>query len=368
MCAYDMDKSSFVVTLPSNSNMLTHPTNRGHNYVVKLSRPTNLTNQTLNDDSRWEVALTTLEFTNRFYQLREDATIYGVVIVPDLKSTNVKATFGKTIQLNVDFIEDMSRIGSFGNTERRMLRPFVKDDTNKNELWSVVIGKFVMPAVDYKTTMELARLVANEFSAVSNIPRYQFRMVVERIGTDGSFRFTTESRLENFRRRHTPEQTPPKPGGITVDYGEASRLGKYNFMLYSKHASISPRLGQVLRAIDDQESSIYYISPISSCTPNLNTLHSLHVYSDIVEHKRGSNTSVQLMGIAPVRGSPGQRAHHVLDPPTCLPVNRSVIETTHITIHDGDDSETLLPDDVDNVVCRLHFRRAGLRIQKVELQ
>jgi hypothetical protein len=64
--------------------MLTHPSNRGHNYVVKLSAPINLTNQTLNDDSRWEVVLTTLEYTKRFYQLREDATIYAAVIVPDL--------------------------------------------------------------------------------------------------------------------------------------------------------------------------------------------------------------------------------------------------------------------------------------------
>jgi hypothetical protein len=329
---------------------------------VKLSTPINLTNQTLNDDSRWEVALTTLEYTNRFYQLREDVTIHAVVIVPDLKAVNVKAPFGKTIQLDVDFTEDMSRIRSFGDTERRILRPFVKDDTNKNEPWFVVIGKFVVPAGEYKTTMELARRVAKEFSAVFNIARYQCRMVVERIGNDGRFRFTTESRLENPRRRHTSEQTPPKPGGITVDYGEASRLGKYNFMLYTEHVSISPPLGQVLRAIDDQEPPIYYISPISSGTPILNTLHSLYVYSDIVEHQRVGNTSVQLMDIAPVQGSPGQRAHYVFDPPTYLPVNRSFIETIHIIIHDGDDGETLFPDDVDNVVCRLHFRRADLRI------
>jgi hypothetical protein len=219
MCACDMEKSNFVVTLPCNSNMQTHPSNRGHNYVVKPSTPINLTNQTLNDDSRWEVALTAMEYTNRFYQLREDVTIYAVVIVPDLKTINVSAPFGKTIQLDVDFTKDMSGIRSFGDTERRILRPFVKDDTNKTEPWFVVIGRFVVPAEEYKTTMELARRVAKEFSAVFNIARYQCPVVVERIGTDGRFRFATESRLENPRRRRTSEQTPPKPGGLPLTMG-----------------------------------------------------------------------------------------------------------------------------------------------------
>ena len=263
-----MEKSNFVVTLPSNSNMLTHPNNRGHNYEVKLAMPINLTNQTLNDDSRWEVALTTLQYTNRFYQLREDVTIYAVVIVPDLKSINVNAPFGKTIQLDADFTEDMSGIKAFGETERRILRPFVKDDTNKNEPWFVVFGKFVVPAGEYKTTMELARRVAKEFSAVFNIARYQCRMQVERIGTSGRFRFTTESRLENPRQRRTSEAASPRPGAITVDYGEESRIGKYNFLLYTEHMSISPPLGQVLTLIDDKTPPIYYISPISAGTPN----------------------------------------------------------------------------------------------------
>ena len=359
-----MEKSNFVVTLPSNSNILTHPTNRGHNYVVKLATPINLTNQTLNDDSRWEVALTTLQYTNRFYQLREDVTIYAVVIVPDLKSIQVNASFGKTIQLDVDFTEDMSGIKAIGETEQRILRPFVKDDTNKNESWFVVFGKFVVPAGEYKTLMELARRVAKEFSAVFNIPRYQYRMQVERVGTGGRFRFTAESKLETPRQQHTSQPASPKPGGIVVDYGGESRLGKYNFFLYTESVAISPPLGQVLIAIDDETPPIYYISPISANTPTFSTVQSLYVYSDIVDHQRVGNGSAQLMDIAPVQGAPGQRAHYVFDPPTYLPVNRNFIETINIVIHDGNESETLFPDDVQNVVCRLHFPAALARVYK----
>jgi hypothetical protein len=133
-------------------------------------------------------------------------------------------------------------------------------------------------------------------------------------------------------------------------------------MLYTEHVAISPPLGQVLIVVDDQEPPIYYTSSISSGTPILNTLHSLHVYSDIVEHQRVGSTSIQLMDIAPVQGSPGQRAHCVFDPPTYLPVTRSFIEPIRIIMHDGDEGEALFPDDVENVVCRLHFGRTGLRI------
>ena len=68
------------------------------------------------------------------------------------------------------------------------------------------------------------------------------------------------------------------------------------------------------------------------------------------------------MDIVPVQGAPGQRAYYVFDPPTYLPVNRNFIETIKIIIHDGNEGEVLFPDDVQNVVCRLHFRRAGVRI------
>jgi hypothetical protein len=90
----EMEKSDFVVTLPSNSNMQTHPGNRGHNYVVKLASPINLTGPTLNHASRWEVALTTLQCRNHFYQLREDISIYAVVIVPGLEYIH-KVSIGK---------------------------------------------------------------------------------------------------------------------------------------------------------------------------------------------------------------------------------------------------------------------------------
>ena len=358
-----MEKSDFVVTLPSNSNVLSHPGNRGHNYVVRLATPINLTPQSLNDDSRWEVALSTLQYTNRFYQLREDVTIYAVVIVPGLEYIHIRAPLGRPYQLDVDFNENMPAIKAMTETERRILRPFVKDKTSRAETWFVLFSKFIVPAGEYKTTMELARRVAKEFSTVFNIPRYQYRMQVERVGSGGRFRFTAESKLETPRAGRQPQPSSPRPDGIVVDYGGESRLGKYNFLLYTDQLAISPPLGQVLITIDDKDTPpIYYIPPISANTPTFNAVNTLYVYSDIVGYQRVGNVSAQLMDIAPVQGAPGQRAHYVFDPPTYLPVIRSFIETINITIQDGNESDVLFPDDVENVVCRLHFRHVGVRI------
>jgi hypothetical protein len=325
--------------------------------------PINLVSRTLNDDSRWEVALTTLQYTNRFYQLREDVTIYAVVIVPSLDYIHIKAPLGKPAQLDVDFTENMPAIKAMSETERRILRPFVKDRANKTETWFILFSKFIVPAGEYKTTMELARRVAKEFSAIFNIPRYQYRMQVERVGSGGRFRFTAESKLEIPRKGRQPQPASPRPDGIVVDYGGESRLGKYNFMLYTDQVAISPPLGQVLITIDDRDTPpIYYIPPISANTPSFSSVNSLYVYCDIVGYQRVGNTSAQLMDIAPVQGAPGQRAHYVFDPPTYLPVSHNFIETINIMIQDGNEGDVLFPDDVENVVCRLHFRHVGMRI------
>jgi hypothetical protein len=75
------------------------------------------------------VALTTLQYTNHFYQLREDLTIYVVVIVPDLRSVEIMAPLGKPRQLDVD----IPGIHAFGAAKRRILRAFVDNDTNGSD-------------------------------------------------------------------------------------------------------------------------------------------------------------------------------------------------------------------------------------------
>jgi hypothetical protein len=194
--------------------VLSHPNNRGHNYVVRPAAPINLMRRTLNDDSRREVALTTLRYTNRFYQLREDVTIHAVVIVPGIDYMHIEAPLGKPAQLDVDFNEHMTAINAMSETVRRILRPFVKGSTNRTETWFVLFSKLIIPAGEYKTTMVLARRVAKEFWTIFNIPRYQYRMKVERVGGGGRLRFTAESKLETPAKGSRHNQHHPDPTAL----------------------------------------------------------------------------------------------------------------------------------------------------------
>ena len=71
--------NGFAVTLPSNSNMDKHPSNTGSLYSVALASPLNFSGQTLNDDTRWQVATLRLHYTHNFNNFREEGFLHYVV-------------------------------------------------------------------------------------------------------------------------------------------------------------------------------------------------------------------------------------------------------------------------------------------------
>ena len=64
-----------------------------------------------------------------------------------------------------------------------------------------------------------------------------------------------------------------------------------------------------------------------------------------------------LLEIVPVRSVPGNRIHFSVNPLTYLPVNRDYINSINIVIVDEYGNPVVFPDDVENVVCRMRFRR-----------
>jgi hypothetical protein len=79
--------SGFTVTLPSNSNMHKHPSNTGSLYTVALAIPLNFSGQTLNDDTRWQVAMLHLQYTHNFFNFRDDCLLHFVVDEPAVANT-----------------------------------------------------------------------------------------------------------------------------------------------------------------------------------------------------------------------------------------------------------------------------------------
>jgi hypothetical protein len=118
-----MEDTNFTVTRPSNTNMASHLSNRGNNYVVKVSSPLSFSGQTLNEDAALEVALTTVQYTNRFYDLRENCTLYTVLVFNSTNAvnTNVEKPKGVT-ELAATFGE--TNITDMSDVEKDILKTF----------------------------------------------------------------------------------------------------------------------------------------------------------------------------------------------------------------------------------------------------
>jgi hypothetical protein len=324
-----MEDANFTVTLPSNSNMNSHPANRGNNYVVKLSSPLNFSGQTLNEDASWEVALTTLQYTNRFYDLRENCTLY--LVMENYSATTINSAFDRpkgVIELPAPFTD--ANLTDMTDVEKRILKTFLaashKPKIAGRTVTSYLYGKVLAPAGDYKNPLLLVQNLINGSNALFGTPRYLSNMG---LAVDGS------------------------TGRLTLRIDNLS-VGLY---MFAESASLVHALGLPPKAIDKLEPVVYALDNVGSKTPRFDAVHSLYVYCDIVKEQRVGDTMAPLLEIVPVKGVPGNRIHYSVNPLTYLPVNRDYIDSINIVIMDEYGNPVVFPDDVENVVCRLRFRR-----------
>jgi hypothetical protein len=324
-----MEDTSFTVTLPSNSNMASHPSNRGNNYVVKLSSPLNFSGSTLNEDVSWEVALTTVQYTNRFYDLRENSTLYVVLelYTTGVINNNVEKPKGVT-ELQAKFTD--TNLADLNDTEKRILKSF-QAATHKpiggstRTVTSYVYGKVLAPAGDYKNPLLVVQNLVSGCNMLFGGARYLSNMGIAVDGATGRVTF----RIDNLQ------------------------LGLY---MFTDSVPLVHALGLSPKAIDKRDPTVYNLNIVGTKTPRFDTIHSLYVYSDIVKEQRVGDTMAPLLEIIPVRGVPGNRIHFSVNPLTYLPVNRDYIDSINIVIMDEYGNVVVFPDDVENVVCRLRFR------------
>jgi hypothetical protein len=322
-----MEDTNFTVTLPSNSNMSTHPSNRGNNYIVKLSSPLNFSGQTLNEDASWEVALTTVQYTNRFYDLRENSTLYIVIEVYAVSAINNLFDRPKGVtELQPSFTD--TNLTDMSDMEKRILKmfPAASRKTAAQTVRSYLYGKVLAPAGDYKNPLFLVQNLISGSNTLFGSPRYLMNMGIAVDGTTGRLTF----RIDNLM------------------------CGLY---MFTDSPSLVHALGLPPRAIDKREPVVYGLGLVGTKTPRFDAVHSLYVYSDIVKEQRVGDAMAPLLEIVPVKGVPGNRIHYSVNPLTYLPVNRDYIDNINIVIMDEYGNPVVFPDDVENVVCRLRFRR-----------
>jgi hypothetical protein len=127
--------------------------------------------------------------------------------------------------------------------------------------------------------------------------------------------------------------------------------------MFTESPPLVHALGLPPKAIDNKEPTVYGLGLEGSKTPRFDAVHSLYVYSDIVKEQRVGDSMSPLLEIVPVKGVPGNRVHYSVNPLTYLPVNRDYVDSINIVIMDEYGNPVVFPDDVENVVCRMRFRR-----------
>ena len=334
-----MEDANFTVTLPSNSNMGSHPTNRGNNYVVKLSSPLNFSGQTLNEDSSWEAALTTVQYTNRFYDLRENCTLYLVMELYSVGAIHTEFDRPKTVVELPPKFTDATLTGlSMGDVEKRLLKTFqaatYKPKAAGKTVTSYLYGNIIAPAGDYKNPQVVVQNIIQSSNQLFGASRYAMNMGIAVDGITGRI---------TFRIDHT----------------------QCSLHMFTENVPLVHTLGLPPKAIDKLEPPVYSLDNVGTKTPRFDAVHSLYVYSDMVKEQRVGDTMAPLLEIVPVKGVPGNRLHYSVNPLTYLPVNRDYIDSINIVIMDEYGHPVVFPDDVENVVCRLRFRHVRQRWPQV---
>jgi hypothetical protein len=92
--------------------------------------------------------------------------------------------------------------------------------------------------------------------------------------------------------------------------------------------------------------------------PGLNAVHALYVYANIAEPQHVSDVMAPLVAYVDISGKPGDRTCHTCNPPIYLPVDKSYIDAIQVRITDKHGQNAIFPDNVENVVLRMHFRMA----------
>jgi hypothetical protein len=91
----------------------------------------------------------------------------------------------------------------------------------------------------------------------------------------------------------------------------------------------------------------------------LEVMHSMYVYSDMIETQPVGDVEAPLLGIAPVGpAQPGERVHYAFNPLSYLPLSASFMRTIRIELRTDRGDPVPFAAASDNVVCCIRLRRA----------
>lgn len=317
-----MAEAEFLVTLPSNSNMGTNPSNEPADYTVKLADPLKL-------DGDWEAALVSVQYTPTWL------------------------SFTSTQYLIISYIKYDAEVADPRSRTFQNLASFAK--------WQETLGKhellFSQKYRQAPTGMKIKVVVV--------VPKYHDSTIS--LGADICKAINEATALDGVTIRYEFDHAT-KRGFFVVSGGEM-QIAAENYMV------LGELLGHYVQWITCDKctaynqkvhhSSHYYsITLFATSAPRLIRVNSLWVYNNITQNQQVGDTKAPLLGIIPTNNEVGRRVHYTVNPVHFLALNRSHIPEINIKITDdtGKRIPFALGKSEDNLVCCLRFRRRKMHI------
>jgi hypothetical protein len=282
-----------------------------------------------------------LHYTNNFYNFRRNCVLRFFVEAP--ATDNCYLAEENTMVLSTMNWRDQGNLRQYGVTELdRLLLELHSTDPRRKAGPSAtglsgvqLFARIEMPATHYVTLQSLLDDLVAKFNKTF-AQRYRLELRYHRDEDDGTFCFY----LAHGK-------------GLAI-YDETNYFGTV-LGLTTTSVVLAKR---TTTEGTENNISMCRFSVDGTKSPRLSGTQALYVYTDIIDDQYVGDTLAPLLGYVDVEGIPGSRVGHTCNPLMYLPVNKAYIDTIQIRICDEYGKDVKFPDDVENVVVRLHFRRA----------
>lgn len=306
----------FTITLPSNSNMDTN-LNTQSDYTVTLRTSRHL------EGNDWEVALLHVQYTpdwaRNFWQ---DCTVRVLLQLPEMPRDGEIMTSRAQVLIK----ESFPVMHTTGYESLVLLWVETMCDRYPDRVY--VLYENVIPRSYYTDVMALCKRIQDEFNEAFD-PRLRVRMRFEMV--------------DNMVQMYMFAPSFHKVL-VETDY-LCSILGLRKSTLMS-----------------DDTFTLYEVQPVGFRRPRLESVHSLYVYTDLIQYQAVGDTDAPLLGIVPVSDkASGARTQWTFNPPNYLPLNKTSIDTIRIFLRTDKGEPVYFASSADNVVCTLRFRRRRRR-------
>lgn len=315
-----MTDSGFLVTLPSNSNMNTHPSNEPANYTVKLAEPLQL-------EGDWEAALVSVQYTPSWMSF--DHAIKLIVAHSELKLQRMK--YPAIYRADANTTTDVYSIALNEVTKE------LRNDYDLSRIPEVVMLRAPTEVIKLRR----ATIQPKYYDSVESLGLEICKVVKDVLQNDElCIQYIYDANL--------------KRGQFIVHNGEIS--------IYTEDSNI---LGDLLGHRQSpvnckcKNHNYYTLMLHGTAEPKLPVVNTMWIYTDITEMQQVGDSKVPLLGVIPAHSLGRRREHYPVNPVHFQALSRNHI--SEITIQIADDRGRRIPFVIganeDSLVCCLRFRR-----------